>query len=239
MAIAFDASSTDTGWTSPRTFSHTCTGSNLILFIATNVNTASAVTITVTYNWVSATQVNSQVVSWWWTVFLHYLVAPATWANNIVVTRTSWAWNIIASATSYTWVSATWQLDNSGVRSQASTTSYSQSLTTVVDNCWLVMAWSGANAAVLTAWTGTVVRVQDNAFAWLFICDSWAATTPAWSDSLTVTSSSQSYGSVMASFRVDGYTSTAIKTVDWLAYASVKSVKGLAVASIKNINWLA
>lgn len=86
MAIVFDApSSAQNSSASSLTFSHTCTGSDRLLFVGASAGHASG-TSTVTYNAVSMTAES-------WDINTggdqnnsgHYLVAPATTANNIVI----------------------------------------------------------------------------------------------------------------------------------------------------------
>lgn len=86
MAIAVDAVSTgsqDSGVSF--TWSHTCTGSNLLLLVSVVV--PSAVTITsVTYNAVSMTSVGSADNASGGKVQIFRLINPATGANSVVVT---------------------------------------------------------------------------------------------------------------------------------------------------------
>ena len=103
MAIAFDAAArTDAGANqTTATVSHTCTGSDRILFVQAISNDDGDTVTGVTYNGVAMTKIGSSVgvppagsssnfLSMW------YLIAPATGANNVVVTRsTSPATNII------------------------------------------------------------------------------------------------------------------------------------------------
>lgn len=112
MAIAFDAATTDgTASGTPqtaRTFAHTCTGSNRLLVVAVcNDEDGSAVTVSsVTYNGVGLTEritvarSNAQRASLW------YLTAPATGANNVVVTISA-SQEFVAAAVSFTGVHQT------------------------------------------------------------------------------------------------------------------------------------
>lgn len=204
MAISFDASSwpsSSGSWTT-NTFSHTCSWSNRILFVvSSHHNTTPAVTTTwITYAGVSMTHIatyqNANAK-----FNLYYLIAPATWANNVVITL-SWSDASIWMATSYTWVSQTWQPDASWTWWPTTTTSYSQSVTTIADNCWSIMVWWAYSWAALTAWANTVIRKQPEvSLTGTFIVDSWTAKTPAWSMTLAVTSSNQSFVTIMASFK--------------------------------------
>jgi hypothetical protein len=112
MAVAVDATTTDgTSLGSPqssRTFSHTCSGSNRLLIVdVCNDEDGSAVTVSsVTYAGAALTERitvargNVQRASIW------YRVAPATGANDVVVTLAS-AQEFTTAARSYTGVNAT------------------------------------------------------------------------------------------------------------------------------------
>lgn len=110
MALAYDLTSTglfaDGGGGTSLTFSHTCTGSELLLIVGVAVISGSASDVTsVTYNGVAMTAIPS------WNQVSgggscrskgYYLIAPATGAHNVVIT-VSPAVNIIAAgATSFT-----------------------------------------------------------------------------------------------------------------------------------------
>jgi hypothetical protein len=121
MAVAFDAvgpsSSGKTvaaGFTSPQTWSHTCTGSQLALFVAVAVGTkapgtdADAVITGVTYAGVAMTFIgrrhsNDQTAGY---IELWVLVNPATGANTVSVSITGTFANttIEAGSTSFTGV---------------------------------------------------------------------------------------------------------------------------------------
>src|SRR3990167_9665452 len=105
MAIAFDAA-TNGGNVVPGTsltYSHTCTGSDLLLFVEVRENVAAPTHITgITYNSVAlasiATNANgdaSELISLW------YLAGPATGAHDVVVTAGS-STTFTSAAISYT-----------------------------------------------------------------------------------------------------------------------------------------
>lgn len=126
MAVAVDATTTDGTASgvpqSSRTFSHTCSGSNRLLIVdVCNDEDSSAVTVSsVTYNGVALTQritvnrSNSIRASIW------YLIAPATGANNVVVTLAS-SQEFVAAARSYTGVSQTTPLGTAASANATST----------------------------------------------------------------------------------------------------------------------
>lgn len=204
MAIAFDATTGVTqGAAATLTWSHTCTGANLILFVAVSTNSGATA---VTYNLVPMTQIDITTGGAIQTN-LWYLVGPATGANNIVATLTG----VNASAgqaCSYTGASQTGVPDNHGVGGPTTTTSYSQSLTSVADNCFAIMAGIAASGLAITAGTNTTLRQQEAVQVGAFLMDSTAALTPAGTFTLAGTSASQSWKSCMATFAPVGAVSS-------------------------------
>ena len=86
MAVAFDAASSAAGAGDvPLTFSHTCSGSDRVLLVWVGVREGAPPTVTsITYNGVNLTRVggdsNDPLIDLW------RLIAPATGANNVVIT---------------------------------------------------------------------------------------------------------------------------------------------------------
>src|SRR5438067_591060 len=114
MAIGFDASSGGFVNTSgPLTISHTCGGSNRILLVGVEISVGGETVTGVTYNSVAMTQINLQDLngSTFRNTYLFYLIAPATGANNIVVSASGGTGNIYAAAASYTGVDQSSPLD--------------------------------------------------------------------------------------------------------------------------------
>lgn len=219
MAIAVDAvsSSTNTSGTS-QTTSHTCTGSDLILFVGAWTRGTNAPTAT--YNGVSMTQISSRVgpisgdgdyVS------LFYLIAPATGTNNIVVSLS--ASNLIATiGVSYTGAKQSSQPDASNTYGPTSATTDNVSVTTVADNAWGIMVGRTNGTGSIAAGTGTTLR--RNAGAGLFqMFDSGGAKTPAGTLTLQGTHSSSTSIYVMASFSPAVAGGTQIKS--WNGVANV------------------
>ena len=144
MAIAFNAGSAlaaiQTGTTG--SWSHTCTGSNLILVVGVthwhSDNTAAVSGIT--YNSVSLTQIrtdansgdDSKKTDLW------FLIAPATGSNTVAVTMNKTIGNKWgALAVSLTGVDQSTPNDADNGASGDSTT-ISVSVTTVADNAWVI-----------------------------------------------------------------------------------------------------
>lgn len=199
MAIAFDAA-TDGGSTTGTslTFSHTCSGSNRILFVGVRGDTASDTITGVTYNGVAMTLIpstkhNDGSNRW---VYLFYLIAPATGANNVVVSSSS-SVLINAAAVSYTGAKQSGVPDASTKNSNASASSLATSLTTILDSCWTVLV--GVSNTSQAAGTGATRRTisGDTAFA---MHDSNGGISPAGSTSMTITANSGGINTIMVSF---------------------------------------
>lgn len=199
MAIAYDT--TTTSAYSPATsvtWSHTCTGSDRILFVAAYVGTSN--TTTATYNGVSMTAINSLAMTGAAAgqfIKLFYLVAPASGANNCVVSVT--AGDLYGFASSFTGAAQTGQPDSNNTGESSSTASLSVSTTTVADNSWLVgISYTGNTPS---AGANTTIRGGTTV---LKMIDSNSAQTPAGSYSLTVTQTASFAGIAMASFSPAG-----------------------------------
>jgi hypothetical protein len=201
MAIAFDATSAGgTATAASLTFAHTCTGSNRILFVTVNHTLSNAIS-GITYNGVALTKIGSEVNSGFNThLSLWYLLNPATGANNIVVTPNTNS-EISAASASYTGALQSGQPDANSAGTPATTTSYSQSVTTVLDNCWAVLGGIAASSSALTAGANTAIRQQpEGAHYGTFLIDTNSAKTPVGTDTMNVTSASQGFDGIMASF---------------------------------------
>ena len=192
MAIAFDAVShgVDGSGTS-LSWSHTCTGSNLILFVAALVDTSHTVT-SVTYNGVAMTQIAS--VDAWTRTALYYLVAPATGTNTVTITA-SGNNPIYGRATSYTGASQTGVPDSFSTNTGTGTTSLNLTTTVVANNSWLV-GCIGNDSNTQTAGSNTTIRYQLNGWS---IIDSNGAQASG-SRSMNCTFASGTVGGVIASF---------------------------------------
>lgn len=175
------------------TFSKTCSGDNRILLVGIRTYKAGSagqddVITGVTYNGVSMTRVNDTYVTAGNNirVYLYYLIAPATGANNVVVTQASGGgWSIRAIATSYTGAKQTGQPDasNTATTGAGTATSLSCAVTTVADNCWVVGIERSDEVSV--AGTNTTFRAKTGDYCYMM--DTNAPKTPAGSSSLQVT----------------------------------------------------
>lgn len=197
MAIAFDTS-TDAGFTAgvtSKTFAHTCTGANLILFVASWGDIVNDVVTGATYNGVAMTLVGKALESGGRWAYLFSLIAPATGAHNVVISASS-SISIAGMSASYTGVR---QSSNPDVSTTATPTADSPvtSLTTLANNSWTFLcARNGIGAS--TAGAGSTLRKSSS--NGLAIFDSGGAITPAGSYSMTVTAAGASWALIMASF---------------------------------------
>lgn len=167
MAIALDTS-TDGGFVNTGTsltFSHTCSGSDRVLFVAAFGDTADLVT-GATYNSVAMTLVGKDIVGIDRYVYLYVLFNPASGANNVVISASS-SIVIQGLAVSYTGADQSGSVDSSA-HSNNPSTSLVQSTTVVAANSWTVAAFR-TNATTATAGTGSTERKK---YGGLYLADS-------------------------------------------------------------------
>lgn len=157
MAIVRDTSINQTnsanGATS-FTVAYTCTGSNLCLLVHIRDNNGDVVT-GVTYNGVAMSQLVKQKasVAFGEFIYIYGLLAPATGANNIVVSR-SGASNVSLQAISYTGVKQSGLPDATKPTTSAVGTTVTGTITTVADNA-IVSAYGYTTSGTPTAGTGS------------------------------------------------------------------------------------
>ena len=197
MAIAFDAVVSNTSTTATSlTYSHTCTGSNSILFVAHLSNTGDFST-GVTYAGVSMVQISKKQVgatSAW--TYLYALFAPATGANNVVIS-VSTSTLIYGTSVSYTGVTQSNTMDASATSSiSAAALNLSTNLTTIANNCWTACySFNNTNIWVSNSDTIRGTNAGSNFF------DTNSLITPAGSKTMTQTvTGSGSSTSHMVSF---------------------------------------
>lgn len=174
--IAFDANAHgNSNSATSITYSHTCTGSDLMLFVNAGFNDGSTDRFSsVTYNGVAMTRL-TRVSGTNGDTNLCYLAAPATGANNVVVTRSS-SGNIKSCSASYTGCKQTGFPDAYGTNAVTSGTTCTKAITTVLDNCWLIVSSYNTNGGSAVTNGGTT---RDNATGEIAIGDSAADQTPA------------------------------------------------------------
>ena len=198
MAIALDTSVGPQNTTGTSiTWSHTCTGSNLILFVGVQGDNVSNLVTGATYNSVPLTLVDKvQGTGDRW-VYLFYLINPSTGANNVVVSA-SGSTALRTTSVSYTGAKQSGQPDAFSTKTETLSVSVTGTVTTVENNCWTVMVARNPTAGCV-AGAGATIR-GTSAFSNVF--DSNGAITPAGSTSLQVTNggSATIWEAVIASF---------------------------------------
>jgi len=180
------------------TFSHTTTGDERVLFVGVYIASTSDLVSGVTYNGVGLTRVLAQQSSFdSHYQYMYILVNPASGANNVVVSASS-SVNIYATAAHYTGAKQTGQPDNQGSHtSTVASTTWSDTLTPVANNCWMVASvrpdYGRSDTA---AGSGTTMRLlQSNSIAWF---DSNAAITPVAAKTLNYTATITRWTSIYA-----------------------------------------
>jgi len=231
MAIAFGADSgRQVAVATSLTYAFTTAGSDRQLRVGCLVtsNTIS----TVTYNGVSASQIATTAADSGVTIFTYGLIAPATGSNNVVITATG-STVLVSHSVYYTGVNQTTLTDGTaGV--QTGSGNFTQSVTTVADNCWAIL-YCRNGISNMAAGSATTARSSADDNMWF---DSNSAKTPAGSVTLAVTSVTGAYGSIIESISPFVAASSLVKTANGLANASVKTFDGLANASTKTVDGL-
>lgn len=239
MAIAFDASSstaTSNLGLSSTSFNHTCTGSNLCLLVSVFNFGLGDVTTGVTYGGVAMTQLAKVATDATGYQYIYGLLAPPTGANAIVATASTPV-NWYLSAASYTGVSQTGLPDASTGVSTSGTTSFSVSVTTVANNCWLVLGLRNSDGTGRTAGANTLVRVTCAASSDMGILDSNGARSIG-SNALayTTSNSTNGYHTMVSIAPVAAAGPTNLKSLDANLKANIKSYNGNVLANIKSIS---
>lgn len=127
-----------------------------------------------------------------------YLINPSTGANNIILTATA-SDGLAACATSFTGAKQSGQPDATGSAGPTTTDNFSQSVTTVADNCWIVWGFYEGSGAATTG-ANTTVRQQELVAYGVGIADTNSAQTPAGSKTLNLTKAGARWLGIMASF---------------------------------------
>lgn len=182
FAVALDTA-TDGGAqaASPKTFSHTVTGTNPIIVIGSQTTPSAATAAS--YNSVAASLAVTTTDSGSYIAGLWYKLACATGSNTVSIS--SAANNLTGGATSYSGVlgapDATVNYTGTSGMSNPGTIA----ITSVADNCWAVCAHNGISASIPVASTGTTQRYQVSGGT--LFGDSGSAKTPAGTISMSAT----------------------------------------------------
>lgn len=160
LAITFSGAHTSgNDTTALLIYAHTSTGSNRLLITGAGTDNPGGDTISgATYNSVSETlidkQANAQTALTHW-MFLFHLLAPATGANNVAVTRSS-SGAVRSDTVSYSGVKQqVEEAKNKG--GNASTTSFGLGVTVITQDAWII-AFSQGFGAIPIAGTGITNR---------------------------------------------------------------------------------
>lgn len=162
FAVAIDASAQSLQGNTHQSWSHTCTGSNLLLVVGiTGASGADNQTAVPTYNAVNMTQVGSPVLTpsdrY---IYLDTLKAPATGAHTVQASFS--AGYLEGFSASYSGCGqGSGQPDSSNSGTTTGATSISVATVVVDANCWLV-GHINANAGTLTATTNAFARQYDS-----------------------------------------------------------------------------
>jgi hypothetical protein len=216
MAIAFDAATdggNNGGATESLTWSHTTSaGSDRLLVVSITGDTVPGADniSSVAYNGDALTLVAKRTdgVRYF---YLYYLLNPDSGANNVVITLpASGGHFLLAGSATYTGVAQSGQPDassstHSGTDADGSLT---HSVTTVADNCWVILSahgYDGSNGAP-TAGSGSTRRTFEASFGTWGLFDTNGVVTPAGSKSMTWTypATGGDMSSIMASFSPAG-----------------------------------
>ena len=159
-AIAFDTTTNSGAYTNATSvsWSHTCTGSNLVLGVGSPYYefTTSNNTCTATYNSVSMTNQADIIVGTTPTYrsVLFSLANPATGANTVALTFVGGAYGA-AGACSFSGCNTTTPIDTTGTNTGASVTSINKTITTANANSFIMDCLKGANTNTSLAVSGT------------------------------------------------------------------------------------
>lgn len=201
MAISYDAAVGPTkvaGGVATASHSHTCTGSNRIIFIGITDQSGVPSNLTaVTYNGVSATlidQIDNSIGDG--QTYLYYLIAPASGSNTVSVTRSTTTNSLIIYSASYAGAKQSGVPDASATGASSGGTT--QAVTTILDNCWSVCCWY-SRGDTSSAGASTTLRTSGTNQGGMF--DANSAKTPAGTVTLAISQSgSEANSRVMASF---------------------------------------
>lgn len=202
MAIAF---SSKTGMTTgisstPTSASHTASTGD-ILWFGISIRNTRTITATPTWNGQTMTLSGSSSGTTGITNFLYYLIVGTGGTATVSCTQSA-SDNYAVTTISFTGANSSGQPDATSVGGPSTATSYSQSVTSVANNCFAVLYGDNNSGAALTGGTNTTIANQPEiAFTGAFLAYSTAAQTPAGTFTLSFTSSSGTASACMSSFK--------------------------------------
>lgn len=235
MAISYvtSAAAQSTNGATSLTYSLTVASVNEILCVGV-IDYGSYVT-GITYGGVAMTQAASVgIYGGGATSRIYILANPATGANNIVVTKSSGNNAIWSVAGSYAGAAQTGQPDATGSTTLSGSTT-TTSVTSVADNCWMVLVGWCDNGGTVSAGTGSTKRVQTTGYGGNGLFDSNAAITPAGSKSMTYTSGNGGQTGLAITLAPASAPTSQISSINGVALADISSFNGVAKASIASV----
>jgi len=208
-AISFDAGTySQAADATSLTFAHTTSGTDRILFVMGQDQSADTSSITgITYAGVAMTKITEvrsgagdRMITIW------ILTNPASGANNVVVTS-SVSTALRFSSVSYTGAAQSGQPDGSDTSTSVAASTISTDITTIADNSWMIMFQKdNSGARTYTSTTGDTVRLASDAGGHA-IADS-GVITPAGARTMTLQqdAGTNNHGAVSVSFKPVGVT---------------------------------
>lgn len=197
------------------TFSHTTAGSDRLLLVMGHDKQGTTVVTGITYNSVAMTKAvtkanaageNDRSITLW------YLIAPASGANNVVVTASE-SVSLRFHALSFINVHQTVFTDGTDT-SPDSTGTISTDITTTIDNDWMVMFAKDDSGSVTyssTTGDGMLLTLDAGGHA---IAVTGAPITPAGANTMTLSqSSAQNAGAVAFAFAPTSAAATLVKDI--------------------------
>ena len=164
MALALDSLGSVGFTTALGTLSHTCSGANLILIVGNATDSGGQNTGTVTYAGVNMTLVGTSSENASRSSSIWKLIAPATGANNIIVSTNQSGRSGVFSY-SYTGADQTSGVEGS-VFGTANNGTAAGTITTVSDNAVLLAVWRGKNAAGGALPSNTLIGSINQSFSY-------------------------------------------------------------------------
>lgn len=237
MAIAFDAATNCASATGTSlTYSHT-TGSgsdrHLTVVLGTNAATTEGNITGITYGGVAMTKIGyKKHASFTNHIWVYYLIAPATGANNVVVSSTASIY-LESGCMSYTGVSQTTPVGASGTAEDANgTTTTTLNLTFGASNSWFVGGtWT---EATITGTAPNVRRIGDGFNVNALDSNSALA---AGAQTMVWTTGGSRQTEVFFEMKEPGAAGPAnLKSLDTNVKANIKSYNTNVLANIKSIN---
>lgn len=210
MAIAFGTKTgmTTGSSTTPTSASHTLAAGDILWFGVTIRDTRS-ISVAPAWNGQTMTLSGSTSGTTGVTNRLYYVIASSGASSTVSCTQSA-SDNWAVATISFTGASASGIPDATSVGGPSTATSYSQSVTSVADNCFAVLYGDNNSGAALTAGSNTTIANQPEiAFTGAFLAYSTAAKTPAGTFTLAFTSASGTAACCMASFAPDSGGATA------------------------------